>query len=385
MAHEPAIPKLSLAEKELRLWREASNLLCVRLDALGDVLMTVPALSALKSMGTHRHLTLLTSPSGAIAADHLDAVDDIIIYEAPWMKASSARADSSADYDMIQRLSRQQFDAAIIFTVFSQNPLPAAFMCYLAQIPLRAAYCRENPYHLLTHFCPESEPQLQLRHEVRRQLDLVHMLGSEIADERMCITPKSLAIRVIRKLCKERGLQLEKPWVVMHPGATAPSRRYPPAGFAEVACILVEQEHFQVVFTGTSEERGLLDQMGPLLPATGIFDFMGDLNFAQLTALIAITPLLVSNNTAPVHIASSVGTPVVDLYALTNPQHIPWMVPHRVLNKDVPCKYCYKSVCPQGHQHCLTMVRPEEVVAAIIDLFTQENLPSAKENQKCIP
>jgi ADP-heptose:LPS heptosyltransferase len=54
------------------------------------------------------------------------------------------------------------------------------------------------------------------------------------------------------------------------------------------------------------------------------------------------------------HVAAAVGTPVVDLYALTNPQHTPWGVPHRVRFHDVPCKYCYKSVCPEGHGHCLT-------------------------------
>ncbi len=59
-------------------------------------------------------------------------------------------------------------------------------------------------------------------------------------------------------------------------------------------------------------------------------------------------PLLVSNNTGPVHIAAAVGTPVVDLYALTNPQHTPWGVPNRVLYHDVPCKYCYKSICPRA-------------------------------------
>jgi ADP-heptose:LPS heptosyltransferase len=70
-----------------------------------------------------------------------------------------------------------------------------------------------------------------------------------------------------------------------------------------------------------------------------------------------------------VHVAAAVGTPVVDLYALTNPQHTPWLVPHRVLSKDVPCRNCYKSVCPQGHHACLD-VGVEEVVAAASELWT---------------
>ncbi|MGN5478419.1 glycosyltransferase family 9 protein [Cupriavidus basilensis] len=71
-----------------------------------------------------------------------------------------------------------------------------------------------------------------------------------------------------------------------------------------------------------------------------------------------------SNNSGPVHIAAALGTPVVDLYALTNPQHTPWQVPHRTLFEDVPCRHCYKSTCPQGHHRCLRGVSPAAVIAA---------------------
>jgi ADP-heptose:LPS heptosyltransferase len=78
--------------------------------------------------------------------------------------------------------------------------------------------------------------------------------------------------------------------------------------------------------------------------------------------------VLVSNNTGPVHVASAVGTPVVVLYALTNPQHTPWAVPCRVLNHDVPCQPCYKSLCPEGHHDCLRKVAPMEIVRAVREL-----------------
>ena len=81
-------------------------------------------------------------------------------------------------------------------------------------------------------------------------------------------------------------------------------------------------------------------------------------------------PLLVSNNTGAVHIAAAVGTPVVDLYALTNPQHTPWLVPHRVLSRDVPCRNCYKSVCPQGTNACLD-IPVETVVAAACEVWNR--------------
>jgi ADP-heptose:LPS heptosyltransferase len=70
-----------------------------------------------------------------------------------------------------------------------------------------------------------------------------------------------------------------------------------------------------------------------------------------------------------VHIAAALGTPVVDLYALTNPQHTPWRVPSRVLSHDVPCRNCLKSACPQGHHDCLRGVEPAAVVSAAVALL----------------
>ena len=69
--------------------------------------------------------------------------------------------------------------------------------------------------------------------------------------------------------------------------------------------------------------------------------------------------------------AAAIGTPLVDLYALTNPQHTPWQVEHRVLFHDVPCRFCYKSLCPEGHHSCLTQLEPARVVQAVGSLLLQ--------------
>src|SRR5207302_817299 len=109
------------------------------------------------------------------------------------------------------------------------------------------------------------------------------------------------------------------------------------------------------------------------------FSLTGCLDLEELAALLALAPLLISNNTGPVHVAAAVGTPVVDLYALTNPQHTPWAVPHRVLFHDVPCKYCYKSVCPEGHHDCLCRVTPQAVVRAARELLEETAALSRRE------
>lgn len=349
-------------------WSEATNVLCIRLDALGDLLMTTPALAALKESHPRRRITLLASPASAAAAALLPMVAEVCVAEVPWMKATPLRADSRADWRLIHRLRGAHFDAAVIFNVYSQSPFPAALCCYLAEIPRRLAHARENPYQLLTDWIAEPEPQQFVRHETQRQLDLVAAVGATCRDRRLrlCVPPK-VRQQVLSRL-EQRGLDLAAPWIVIHPGASAPSRRYPAERFAAACRTLAADHGCQLVFTGSAAERPLVQSIMAAAQAPAL-SFAGETELAELAALLAAAPLLISNNTGPVHLAAAVGTPVVDLYALTNPQHTPWEVPHELLFHDVPCKHCYKSICPEGHQHCLSLVPPEAVVQAALRLL----------------
>ncbi|HEY8520958.1 MAG TPA: lipopolysaccharide heptosyltransferase II [Gammaproteobacteria bacterium] len=362
-----------LQDPRLRYWQTARRVLCVRLDALGDVLMTTPALRAVKRGHPERHVTLLTSRSGAEVGRLSPDVDEVIVYDAPWVKATAERARSAHDHRLIRKLAAMKFDAAVIFTVYSQSPLPAAMMCYLADIPRRLAHCRENPYQLLTDWVPETEPGPVVRHEVRRQLDLVATVGFRTNDERLRLAiPPRADERIDRRLAA-LGLDGDQPWAVVHPGASAPSRRYPEERFAAVVRALVALHGWRIVLTGTRSEEPLLRRvrMRAGVPAVSLG---GSLSLAELAALLRRAPLLISNNTGPVHVAAAVGTPVVDLYALTNPQHTPWLVPSRVLFQDVPCRCCYRSVCPEGHHRCLEGVAPERVVRAALELMRERRV-----------
>jgi len=351
-----------------KLWAAATNLLCVRLDSLGDVLMTTPALRALKESRRDRRITLLTSLSGAAARELVPEIDEILEFQAPWMKHNES--DCERSHALIRALRDRRFDAALIFTVYSQSPLPAATICHMAEIPLRLAHCRENPYHLLTDWVREPEPHTLVRHEVRRQLDLVGHIGSRTIYECLRFRTSAKAAATARRALADAGVDRQQPWVVVHPGASAESRRWPPEYFAEVAHVLSVEHGFQVAFTGTAGERALVEQIRARVP-TPTCSLAGQLPLAEFAALVAMSPLLISNNTAPVHIAAGVGTPVVDIYAMTNPQHTPWQVAHRVLSHDVPCRNCYSSRCPEDHHDCLRRIAPAEVIAAVLELWSE--------------
>jgi lipopolysaccharide heptosyltransferase II len=357
------------------VWAAVRRVLCVRLDTLGDVLMTTPALRAVHEWESGRRVTLLTSPPGAAVARLVPVVDDVIVYDAPWLKGAALRADAKQDLAMVEELRAGQFDASIIFTVFSQSALPAAQLCYLADIPLRLAHSRENPYQLLTSWVPDPEPAQGIRHEVERQLALVEQVGFHTDDTRLALRIPITARRRVLALLATLGLGAGEPWLLVHPGATAPSRRYPAERFGEAARMLSRENGAMVLVTGDASESALVDAVCRAVGARA-HGLAGRLALDEMAALVEAAPVLITNNTGPAHVAAAVGTPVVDLYALTNPQHTPWQVPSRVLSHDVPCRNCFKSVCPVGHNDCLRQISAKEVAYAARELLTLRRAPA---------
>jgi lipopolysaccharide heptosyltransferase II len=350
-------------------YRDADRILLVRLDAMGDVLMTTPAIRAVRRGAPGAHVALLTSRSGAALAGLLPDVDSILVHAPPWLKPGDAerRGDPAASARaLIEDVATRAFDAAIVFTVNSQSPLPTALALTMAGVGRRAAYCRENPYLLLTDWLPEPEPNEPARHEVQRQLDLVGCLGFAAEEERLSLRIPPEASRSVRSRVADLGLG-DSPWAVLHPGASAPSRRYPAELFAAAARSLVHDHGWSIVLTGEAHERSLTEGISRAVGA-GARSLAGELDLPQLAALLSIAPVLISGNTGPVHMAAAVGTPVVDVYALTNPQHSPWRVPHVVLINPVPCAGCRRSVCPLGHHACLRGIDPDRIVEAALRL-----------------
>ena len=348
-------------------WDGASRILCVRLDTLGDVLMCTPALRALRTRRPGRTLTLLSSASGAAAAPHVPELDAAIAWPAPWVRQGTPDAGQDVAA-MAARLAAKRFDAAVIFTSFSQSALPAALLCQLAGIRLRLAHCRENPYALLSDWVAEPEPAALLRHEVQRQLDLVASIGCVTDRPRLSFTVREHDVRHVRTLLQARGIDPARPWILLHPGASAPSRRYPAQLWARLIDLLAARHDLPAVLAGLDHEAGLIGQIAqacasPPVPLAGL------LSLGQLGAALSLATLAVTNNSGPAHLAAAIGTPIVNLYALTNPQHAPWHVKSRLLYHDVPCRFCYKSACPEGHHACLAGVAPQRVLDAITSLL----------------
>src|SRR6476646_10095106 len=109
-------------------WQDCKNILCIRPDNMGDLIMTSPAIRALKeSFGAK--ITVLTSSMAKGIVKHIPGIDDAIIYDLPWVKTAD---ESCAEIfnEVVSVIKERHFDAAIIFTVYSQNSLPTAMLAY---------------------------------------------------------------------------------------------------------------------------------------------------------------------------------------------------------------------------------------------------------------
>lgn len=363
-------------------WQSARRILAIRLDNLGDVLVTTPAIHAIKTSLPGVELSLLASPVGAQVARLNPDIDEVIVYEAPWMDPwQNLPQNSKREQQMIEKIKERQFDGAIIFTSYHQSSLPAAYLCYLADIPLRLAASIDGPGSLLTTRHKHPEPMM---HEVERGLDLVNAIGLSTNALDLVLKVPIRARGKVYEFLSVQNIDPFRPLCVIHPGCSMPARTYPHEMYSQVIDLVIERLNATVVVTGTQDEQALVEQVLDNVQEHNrktILTCAGTLAFPDFCALIEAADLMITNNTGPMHIAAAVKTPVVALFALTNPpeQWGPWRVPHRQLYHEVSCRICYHRICPFHHE-CLRMVAPDLVVDAARELLL-ESIPGVNEDR----
>ena len=352
-------------------WKDCKNLLIIRADNMGDVIMSVPAIRALKESFSPK-ITILTSSMAMGIIPFIAEIDETIAYDLPWIKTKETINGDSIS-NLVSQLKEKKFDGVVIFTVFSQNPLPAAMIAYMANIPLRLGYCRENPYNLLTDWVPDKEPYSFIQHQVERDLALVHSIGATTSNRHLHLTVSNDTLDSIKEKLVFENFDYEKPWIIFHAGVSEKKREYPPEKWVAAAKKIIDEKNFQVLFTGSKAEKKLCDELASLT-GKNAFSVAGIFTLKEFIALLKNAPVIVSVNTGTIHIAAAVNTPVVVLYAQTNPQHTPWMVPHKILpfgvdepdrSKNEVIRYLYKTV----YKEPVTMPDASEILNAVNELL----------------
>lgn len=353
-------------------WANCKNILVIRADNMGDLLMSSPAINALKETFTSK-IVLLTSKATE-AVDLLPFIDEVVSVDLPWVK-SDAESGASKINDLVLRLKQYKFDACVIFTVYSQSPLPAAMLAWMAGIPKRLAYCRENPYELINYWIPEKEPLELIKHQVERDLDLVERIGAVIQDKRIQIKIGQKKRETIKQKLISQKIDIKGMTLILHAGVSEEKRAFPETRWVELAKSLQNSLECQILFTGSIEERELTDRLQKQVGEAS-FSLGGEFTVSEYAALIAMVSLVISVNTATIHLAAALQTPQVVLYAQTNPQHHPWLAKCRIFEFSIPeenksrneiiryvDKYHYTDYIP--------LPTTDEIVDAVKELLSQ--------------
>lgn len=349
---------------------------------MGDVIMSSPAIRALKESFGSR-ITLLTSPAGAIVAPFLECIDEVLVASLPWVKSDGM--DSAGLLALAEEIRGRSFDAAVIFTVYSQSALPAATLVYMAGIPVRVAYARENAYDLLTHWTPDAEPYERIMHQVERDLGLVKVLGAHTVDDRLLLKNDTNAELALSQKLKEWGV--EDPFIVLHPGVSEAKREYPEAHWIDAGKLLAQESGMHLLISGSASEKALADRIAAGIGPSA-FSVAGRLSLGEFIRLVDRAVCVVSVNTGTIHIAAAMQTPVVVLYAQTNPQHTPWKSPYALLPFSVPQNLQSKNpiiryVADRLYSEEIPFPEPRCVVAAVRHLLTSADIDQVPAGDHC--
>jgi ADP-heptose:LPS heptosyltransferase len=341
---------------------------------MGDLIMTTPALKALKETFLC-HITVLTSTMAQSVADFIPVIDEVIIHDLPWIKTNAATAGNEL-MGLVNKLRGYHFDAAVIFTVYSQSALPAAMLAMMAGIPLRLAYSRENPYDLLTHWLPDKEPFSFVQHQVKRDLALVAVTGAMTNDDRLLVNVKEEDRQSAQDKLQQAGIDTTKEYLIFHPGVSEEKRKYPIERWIALGK-LVGKTGLPMLLTGTAKEGELTRAIAAGIGDNAL-DMAGRFTTGEFIALADGAAGIVSVNTATIHIAAARQTPVIVLYALTNPQHTPWKVNGKVFPFNVPGNLQSRNeVIAYVREHRMVqqpeLPHPAEVAQAVENLLQKRS------------
>jgi len=341
------------------LSKPALRILVTRTDRIGDLVLSTPVFQALREKFPDAKIAALIFFEHREILEGNPYLDEVILYDKQgsekglWGQGRFAR-----------EIARKKFD--MVIHLHATNRMHG--MGRLAGIPVRIGWARRAPW-ALTHAIPDIKRQGR-EHESSYNFELLRPLGITKPKQTAPYFPVSeKAKRSFEELVRHLYLPQNRPWVVIHPFASCPSKVWHISRFAALARRLARGREVSVIMIGSEKDRPQASELNRLTGGL-CHDLSGRLSLSTLGVLFKKSVLLVSNDSGPVHIAAALGTPVVSIFGRRDPGLSPerWRPlgeNHQVLWHDTGCDPCLAHRC-QIHFLCLDTVTVEEVMRAAL-------------------
>ena len=325
---------------------------------LGDALLTTPAVHSIRINFPSAELTVLARPGVAPVFEANPHIQRVILYD-----HQGRHGGLVGRWRLARVLKTEGFDLVVHFP----HSFEAAWISFLAGIPVRVGYATEGRGRLLTH--RRSLPRdFHRQHQVRSFAHLLTLLGITADPD-----PVSAPLRLVTTTEGERragerlralGIEASDRVVGLAPGAMyGQAKCWPLPAYRLLAQRLTRDWQAKVLFLGTAGDALAAGGSSGPIEGEGI-DLMGKTSLGEALALIRRCRLLVVNDSGLMHAAAALNTPLVALFGSTSPERTgPWGGTHRVIHKQFPCGPCFKKVCPEP-RFCLEGISVDEVWAA---------------------
>ncbi len=335
------------------------NILLIRTDRIGDVILTTPAISLLHKNYPHAGIFFLTREYTSPLLKHHPYIDEIISYD-PYGKHHGLRGHLK----LAEELKRKHIDLAILFHPVSY----LALSIFLAYIPHRVGSGYRWYSFLLNHPVYEHR-KYGLRHELEYNLSLLKNYVRDIP------LPDEINFQFTNDECMWHIQQTElqkfhigSRYIIIHPGSGGSAPNLPSEMFARILAHLIEKTDMDIILAGDSSEKNLVDSISPGYSNEKVIKVVGKWNLEQYMSVIAGSRFFISNSTGPLHIARAFEIPLLAFYCPAVPCSPERWGPYNRLDSVIkapvnPCNTCNMDKCPYGN--CLQNITWEMILPVL--------------------
>jgi len=343
------------------------RILLLRLERIGDLLMALPGIAAVRALAPEAHIDLAVGSWNAELARAIPAVDAVQSLDARWLGRDGQGLGLPHLLRVARAWRRAHYDLAINF----EPDVRSNFITAAAGARWTAGYRSGGGGPLLDE-AVDYDPAAHTTDNATRLVQTV--FGAAVPDVREpLLTIADEHRRRARAILGSAGT----PIVAMHVSGGRPVKQWDPARFADVARRLAIARRASIVLTGSAADRPLIEQVARAVPAGSVVDASGDESLLTLAALLGEADLLVTGDTGPMHIAAAVGTPIVAVFGPSDPRrYAPRGARDRVLRVDLPCAPCNRIRLPPARctgmmPDCLALVSADSVFEAAVGILDQ--------------